>query len=313
MGMGQSSLRFNVKLCFLMSKHFFKEILFVKIFIARSRFRNQTHKCFSSFFALAAVSFLQLSCSSNTGSAKDTDPKNPDGQMPQTDLEAVPDDGPYRSWKYEWESDVSDEKLKPCGAGKPFANGKCFDEVHFTSESISLTKSGETLTLFEAGWPLNSFILDHYKFSEEEGDSDVLINERIANINAKTGLWARYWFLPLKIKVSKTADKKDLSKAVFESAEFLLSFSYGTEKIGQFGLPESTYFNGSISLCGKTIRLPLTQKSIEETCKTALGSASEFKFVSAFGEVLAKIESLETVLADRRAHSIEIGNTRGVR
>jgi hypothetical protein len=275
--------------------------------------KRQTNAQFLSLLATLSLSFSQLSCSSGSNSAKDVGAKNPVADGPQNDLDAVPDDGPFRSWKYEWESDVSDAKLKPCDAGKPFANGKCYNEVHFTDESITLKSPNETFTFLEAGKPLTPFVLEHYVFSKEDGGDFILINERLASINSRTGFLQRYWFLPSKIRVSKTEDKRDLSKAVFLAAEFPLAMSYGSTKTDQFGFPESIYFKGSISLCGKTVPLPLTQKTIESTCDYVLGSGGGFGFQSAYGRTLLEIEVLETTLPERRAHWMAIGNTDGLR
>lgn len=271
---------------------------------------HKSHVCLLLLFPLSSS---LGACSSGRKTSKEIGSEIPLAGGPQDGPAVVPDEGPYASWTQEWESDVSDAKLKPCEAGKPFANGKCWDEVHFSSESISLKNPGETFTFLEAGKTLIPFILEHYVFSEEDGGDFILINERLANIHSRTGFLQRYWFLPMKIRVSKTVDKKDLSDAVFLAAEFPLTMSYGASKSGPFGFPESTFFNGSISLCGHTVPLPITQKSIESSCEEVLGSSRDFRFSSAFGSTSLNLEALETNLSERRAYWLNIGNTDGLR
>lgn len=263
--------------------------------------------------AISLSCFSVWSCSSGSNVAKDIGNQVPSAGGPQNDSDAVPDEGPFRSWKYEWESDVSDQKLKPCEAGKPFANGKCWDEVHFTSESISLKNPGETFIFLEVGKPLTPFVLEHYVFSEESGDDFILINERIAKIKSKTGLWQEYWFLPMKIRVSKTVDYRELSQSVFLAAEFSLASTYSETKTDQWGLPELTFFRGSISLCGKNLPLPATYGAIESACNPVPGSTEPYFVESPYGRVSYNVEQLKTTLLDRRVTSFSIGKIYGLR
>ena len=263
--------------------------------------------------AILSLNFSQWSCSSGSNAAKEIGSQNPVAGGPQNDSDALPDDGPFKSWKYEWESDVSDARLKPCAAGKPFANGKCWDEVHFSSESISLKNPGESFTFLEAGKALTPFILEHYVFSAVDGGDFILLNERIANINSKTGLWQQYWFLPMKIRVSKTGDYRDISKSVFLAAEFSLVSSYSETRTDQFGFPELTFFKGSISLCSKNLPLPVTVGAIESACNPVPGSSEPYFIESPYGRASFSPEVLKTTLLERRATSFSIGNTYGLR
>jgi hypothetical protein len=275
-------------------------------------FQVKNHQILA-LLGIVLFSFSQLSCSSGSNSAKRIENQVPVAGGPQNDSDDVPEDGPYKSWKYEWESDVSDAKLKPCEAGKPFANGKCWDEVHFSSESISLKNPGESFTFLEAGKALTPFILEHYAFSGVDGADFILLNERIANINSKTGLWQQYWFLPMKIRVSKTGDFRDLSKSVFLAAEFSLVSSYSETRTDQFGFPELTFFKGSISLCSKILPLPVTVGAIESACNPVPGSSESYFIESPYGRASFSAEDLKTTLLERRATSFSIGNTNGLR
>jgi hypothetical protein len=206
-----------------------------------------------------------------------------------------------------WASDIDDSTVKPCPAGKAFANGKCFDEVHIGAR-ITLKNLGEEFVFAEAGKPLSPFILKHYTFSEEKGDTFVLINERLNRLANENGFFVpHHIFLPLEIEVSNTGNPKDLSKAVFLGAEFDLSFSFGMEgKKDSMGFPESAFLKGSVDACGKTLPLPLTQKVIESQCSVAVGTADVFYTTSPFGKADLDLEVLETTLDARRVYSIRL-------
>lgn len=253
------------------------------------------------------------SCSSGGGSGKKEEPKDPDGTPSTGEAEAIPEEVPFPPWKGAWDSDVADEKIKPCAPGQAFAAGKCFDEVHFTNGSISLTRPGETFTFVEVGRPLSRFILDNYTFSEKWDESFILINERIVNMRINAGLYYRYWFLPERIKVSATHDPRDLSSSVFEGAEFPLSSDNGGVLVDANGYPQPHYFRGSIHVCAHKVALPLIQMDVEANCNTSIGSSGDFQFKSTLGDVLLEFESMKTTLARRQADWIEVGDTYGLR
>lgn len=264
----------------------------------------------SAFLLLSmAVGLVMVSCSSGSNSGDNDGQKKTRGNGSQDALPV----SPFNDWKDEWESDVSDAKVKPCPAGKAFAAGTCFDEVHVTSKRIALSRPGETFTFVEAGRTLSPFILANYTFSEDRGDSFILINERLSSIQSRTVWLGRYWFLPVKIRVSRTNNPKDLSKAVFLGAEFPLASSHGTAERDAYGLPVLVYFKGSVTICGETVALPLTQKTLEASCDASVGSAEEYGFESSYGSTRAYLETPKEKLSERRMYSLAIGDTAGLR
>jgi hypothetical protein len=227
---------------------------------------------------------------------------------------------------FKWVSDKEGVVIKPCKPGQLMANAECWDEVHFKSTGVTLTRPGASFVFFENGALASGYLKSQYTYRESRLSYNDNRNDMPRKLFAGLGrsrvnewflsgkggwtlddsavsgdpwdelsaLKPHYVFAPMEAVFSLPKEDRTLERAKVGRIEFKIVFEgYYPEKEGVLQA-RAWRAKGSLEACGQTLDLAtFTQDDLEQACNTGpAGSGARFNLTVPNGTLSLKFDPL---------------------